>query len=390
MKVLKKAVAWPPLWGLLGLVLYPLALRSGVEPAAGLLGAAVGFWCGVMDYWATAPTSVSRRRAANWGPRVSLSGPHLVGLGAGFGLAPVALALLVNQALLSVLCRRAGRPRTPLQLLFNPAQLLVSMMCGLRVFRALGGGFTGLLVAFPAQVAVNYVLVDIAMWSMAETQAMWLSSIRGHLSTIPRYLLTGGSVLVPLWLSLSWGPLGYVLCAACLAQLVRAASQAVEAGVVKEISEIDGLTLVRNRRVLDRELTAWCSRGEPFAVVLFDLDHFKKVNDAYGHAVGDEVLKGFAGLLVDETRGQDLVARYGGEEFCVLLKGCSLADAVARAEGIRRAVASRSWPGPGRLTVSAGVAAFPGDGRTAAELLSAADSRLYRAKREGRDRVVAG
>ncbi|MEW5935599.1 MAG: GGDEF domain-containing protein, partial [Bacillota bacterium] len=186
-------------------------------------------------------------------------------------------------------------------------------------------------MAFPAQVAVNYVLVDIAMWSMAETQAMWLSSIRGHLSTIPRYLLTGGSVLVPLWLSLSWGPLGYVLCAACLAQLVRAASQAVEAGVVKEISEIDGLTLVRNRRVLDRELTAWCSRGEPFAVVLFDLDHFKKVNDAYGHAVGDEVLKGFAGLLVDETRGQDLVARYGGEEFCVLLKGCSLADAVARA-----------------------------------------------------------
>ena len=389
MKALKRVITWPPLWGLLGLVLYPLALRGGVEPAAGVLAAAVGVWCGVMDYWATVPASVGRRRVVNWGPRVSLSGPHLVALGAGFGLAPVALALLVNQALLSVLCGRAGRPRTALQLLFNPAQLLVSMMCGFWVFRALGGGFAGLLAAFPAQVASNYVLVDMALWGMAESRAMWLSAIRGHLGTISRYLLTGVSVLVPLWLSLSWGPLGYALCAACLGQLVRAAGQAVEAGVVKEISEIDGLTLVRNRRVLDRELAAWCSRGEPFAVVLFDLDHFKKVNDEYGHAVGDEVLKGFAGLLVDETRGQDVVARYGGEEFCVLLRGCSLSDGTVRAEAVRRAVAAREWPGPGRMTVSAGVAAFPDDGRTPAELLSAADSRLYRAKREGRDRVVA-
>jgi len=388
-KALKRVITWPPLWGFLGLVLYPLALRGGVEPAAGLLGVAVGLWCGVMDYWATVPVSVRGRRVVNWGPRVSLSGPHLVGLGVGFGLAPVALALLVNQALLAVLSRQAGRPRTPLQLLFNPAQLLLSMMCGLRVFRALGGGFAGLLAAFPAQVAVNYVLVDMALWGMAESRAMWLSAIRGHLGTIPRYLLTGVSVLVPLWLSLSWGALGYALCAACLGQLVRVAGQAVEAGLVKEISEIDGLTLVRNRRVLDRELAAWCSRGEPFAVVIFDLDHFKQVNDTCGHAAGDEVLKGFAGLLVDETRGQDVVARYGGEEFCVLLKGCSLADAVSRAECIRRAVASRSWPGPGRLTVSAGVAAFPDDGKIPAELLSAADSRLYRAKREGRDRVVA-
>ncbi|MEW6048259.1 MAG: diguanylate cyclase [Bacillota bacterium] len=71
-----------------------------------------------------------------------------------------------------------------------------------------------------------------------------------------------------------------------------------------------------------------------------------------------------------------------------VLKGCSLADAVARVEGIRQAVVSRPWPGPGRLTVSARVAAFPDDGRTPGELLSAADSRLYRAKRDGRDRVV--
>jgi len=82
-------------------------------------------------------------------------------------------------------------------------------------------------------VAVNYVLVDMALWGMAESRAMWLSAIRGHLGTIPRYLLTGVSVLVPLWFSLSWWPLGYALCAACLGQLVRAAGQAVEAGLVK-------------------------------------------------------------------------------------------------------------------------------------------------------------
>jgi len=155
----------------------------------------------------------------------------------------------------------------------------------------------------------------------------------------------------------------------------------------------DALTGLCLRRYLDAYLAhafeMHREHGVPFSVILFDLDHFKQVNDTYGHAAGDEVLKGFAGLLVDETRGQDVVARYGGEEFCVLLKGCSLADAVSRAECIRRAVASRSWPGPGRLTVSAGVAAFPDDGKIPAELLSAADSRLYRAKREGRDRVVA-
>jgi len=146
---------------------------------------------------------------------------------------------------------------------------------------------------------------------------------------------------------------------------------------------------VRNRRVLDRELAAWCSKGEPFAVALFDLDRFKQVNDTYGHAVGDEVLKGFAAVLTEETRGQDVVARYGGEEFCVLLKGCTLEDGVSRAEAVRRAVAAKEWPGPGRMTVSCGVAAFPNDGKTPAELLSAADGRLYRAKEGGRNRVVS-
>jgi diguanylate cyclase (GGDEF)-like protein len=121
-----------------------------------------------------------------------------------------------------------------------------------------------------------------------------------------------------------------------------------------------------------------------------DLDHFKRVNDTYGHQTGDAVLRGTAALLVESLRSSDFPARYGGEEFAVILPHTSRDQAALLADRIRSRVAQRSFgegPHEVRLTVSAGVAALePGAGGE--ELVSLADQALYLAKNSGRNRVV--
>jgi diguanylate cyclase (GGDEF)-like protein len=126
-------------------------------------------------------------------------------------------------------------------------------------------------------------------------------------------------------------------------------------------------------------------------VVLLDIDHFKRVNDRFGHAVGDELLVAIAGVLSAAARQGDTVARYGGEEFVVLLPGTTPGQARSRAQEWRRRCAATSVPteqGPLSATFSAGVACFPESGTSSAVLLHAADTALYRAKAEGRDRVL--
>jgi len=120
--------------------------------------------------------------------------------------------------------------------------------------------------------------------------------------------------------------------------------------------------------------------------MMLDLDHFKRVNDTYGHLTGDEVLVSFTRLIRDCVRRGDLIVRYGGEEFCVLLPGTPLSAATALAERIRATTASSA------LTAkpSIGLTAFTGDAVTAlGDLLARADEALYRAKGEGRNCVVA-
>jgi len=134
-------------------------------------------------------------------------------------------------------------------------------------------------------------------------------------------------------------------------------------------------------------------RGERLAVLLLDLDEFKPVNDEFGHAAGDAVLKAVGRCIADHVRGCDLLARYGGDEICALLPGLAAADALIVAERIRAAVSGRSvWHGKVliRTTVSVGVAVGGGeDERTLEELIDDADANLYRAKRDGRDRITA-
>jgi diguanylate cyclase (GGDEF)-like protein len=143
--------------------------------------------------------------------------------------------------------------------------------------------------------------------------------------------------------------------------------------------------------VASKELT----RGSPFGVLMVDLDHFKRVNDTYGHLAGDEVLKAVAGTVRRSVRDYDTVGRFGGEEFVVLLPGLRNRDVLAIAERIRRAISQLRVPLPdsdtvlSTLSASIGAAVYPEAALGVDELVHAADTALYRAKRAGRNRVVS-
>lgn len=164
---------------------------------------------------------------------------------------------------------------------------------------------------------------------------------------------------------------------------------------VQQLASHDELTGALNRRALmaalERERERAGRSGTPFSIAMMDLDHFKGVNDSYGHGVGDEVLKGFAAMVHDTMRITDVFGRYGGEEFLIILVGTEPPAALAAMERIRAAVAAHSWSAlaPGLAqTVSAGVSRFRKD-ITVEQLLNSADQALYQAKRDGRNRVVA-
>ena len=156
----------------------------------------------------------------------------------------------------------------------------------------------------------------------------------------------------------------------------------------------DPLTGIPNRRYADDALAETRAASEPFSLLLIDVDHFKSVNDTYGHGVGDEVLKAVARALARQIRRDDVVARFGGEEFLVLLRGLEPALAASVAERFRRSVEAllfEAGRAPERVTVSIGVAVCDGQGAPrprSEELLRLADDALYEAKRTGRNRVV--
>lgn len=155
----------------------------------------------------------------------------------------------------------------------------------------------------------------------------------------------------------------------------------------------DELTGLYNRRHFQECLTREVSRAkryeQPFALLFFDLDHFKRINDTCGHAVGDRVLADLGKLLRRWARSTDLLARYGGEEFVAFLPMTDLAQAMSAAERMRVAVEAHSFPRRKRLTVSIGIATYPQDGETAADVLKKADQALYQAKKAGRNRSIA-
>jgi len=156
----------------------------------------------------------------------------------------------------------------------------------------------------------------------------------------------------------------------------------------------DDLTQAYNRRYLmeflHQQKNAADRGSKTFAINLLDLDFFKQINDTYGHAAGDLVLKQFASMLKNQLRGADIIARYGGEEFVLVLTGSDLSNAVETAERLRRNTSELVFPGLEgkiKLTISVGVTQYVVSESVEA-LLSRADNALYQSKREGRDRVT--
>jgi diguanylate cyclase (GGDEF)-like protein len=158
----------------------------------------------------------------------------------------------------------------------------------------------------------------------------------------------------------------------------------------------DPLTGLYNRRylteMLEREIRRAVRAEQSLGVLMLDLDHFKKFNDTYGHEAGDTVLREMAAFLSKSIRVEDVVCRFGGEEFVVILPTADLTAAHARAERIRSKLRERTvlhqGQSLGMITISEGVATLPQHGTSPKDLSEAADAALYRAKREGRDRVV--
>lgn len=160
--------------------------------------------------------------------------------------------------------------------------------------------------------------------------------------------------------------------------------------ILKELATVDGLTELYNHRYiydcLEEKSRQWESNQSSFVVLLLDIDHFKNINDTYGHLIGDKILKELSSILREKTRQTDVVGRYGGEEFFIMLVDTTLNEGFALAEELRQVLESREFLRTIRLTVSIGIEEYKGGKVT--ELLEKADQKLYIAKKSGRNQTI--
>jgi diguanylate cyclase (GGDEF)-like protein len=161
--------------------------------------------------------------------------------------------------------------------------------------------------------------------------------------------------------------------------------------LLKEIAVHDQLTGLYNRHYLSDMLASKVAHAmrhdDSLSIILIDIDHFKSINDTYGHIVGDEVLREIGGLIRQKARQEDIAARFGGEEFILVLDSCTLEDAKIKAEGLRKEI-EKYYPQGLDVTASFGVIQFHQGIESVTQLLDLADQALYKAKKEGRNRVI--
>jgi diguanylate cyclase (GGDEF)-like protein len=163
---------------------------------------------------------------------------------------------------------------------------------------------------------------------------------------------------------------------------------------MKQLAYVDGLTGIHNRRYFEMRVVEELERAGRFqgrmSIIMVDIDNFKRLNDEFGHLLGDEVLRSVSTIMKQQLRKVDLVCRYGGEEFAIVVPETSGENALRVAEKLRRQVEDHHFPGvPRPVTISSGVADYPTHGITRDEVVAAADSALYQAKQAGRNQVVA-
>jgi len=166
---------------------------------------------------------------------------------------------------------------------------------------------------------------------------------------------------------------------------------------IRRLTFIDGLTAAFNHRYFQEALAKEVSRhartGHEFALAMLDIDNFKRINDTFGHPVGDEILKGLVDEMMTNARDSDMVSRYGGEEFAIIFADTPASSAHDAANRIRELVAKREFAITSagrtlRITVSIGVAVYPHDGTTTTDLVARADAALYFAKKNGKNQVA--
>jgi diguanylate cyclase (GGDEF)-like protein len=158
------------------------------------------------------------------------------------------------------------------------------------------------------------------------------------------------------------------------------------------LATLDGLTGIANRRTFSAWLDAECARASryqsPLSLIMLDVDHFKNLNDTFGHQAGDELLKLMGKILASTARNTDLVARYGGEEFAVILVNTDQSAAAIAAERLRSRIEAEAWPHRA-VTASIGIGTFDAGTADAAALLNRADKALYFSKKNGRNRATS-
>jgi diguanylate cyclase (GGDEF)-like protein len=163
---------------------------------------------------------------------------------------------------------------------------------------------------------------------------------------------------------------------------------------MKQLAYVDGLTGIHNRRYFEMRIVEELERAGRFqgrmSVIMVDIDHFKKMNDEFGHLLGDEMLRAVSSILKQQLRKMDMVCRYGGDEFAIVVPETTGESALRVAEKLRHHVETHFFPGvPRPVTISCGVADYPTHGLTRDEVVAAADSALYQAKQAGRNHVAS-
>ncbi len=254
---------------------------------------------------------------------------------------------------------------------------------------------------------IDLVLCDLEMPRMDGFKFLAMVRSRAELNDIPIIMLTGSESREKKIKGLEQGASDYVTKPFDAGELVARVKVQLKIKLLqdnlkhsnellKELSNTDPLTQLFNRRymmeVLDKELQRTARKGSPLSLIIIDIDHFKKVNDLYGHQQGDVVLVNVSNLIKQHLRSYDVAARYGGEEFVAVLPETPLDEAIAVAERIRIAIQQLSFSNKImtlKLTISLGVASFPMPGLdTVDDIIRVADEALYRAKAEGRNRVI--
>ncbi|MBI3374640.1 MAG: GGDEF domain-containing protein [Betaproteobacteria bacterium] len=281
--------------------------------------------------------------------------------------APMTVAALAS---LLFVISRAGQghvillPLIPVVYLFGVFRLDSRTM--LKITAGASAGYAAIL-AFnaPGQVPDGDYRLAVLYWAVFTAVAAFFSMLGGHISDLRRRVSAGKH------------------------KLQRAFDR------IEHMASHDSLTGVLNRRrvleILAQERSRCLRFGTLFSICLIDIDHFKNVNDTYGHAAGDAVLRGFAGAISATLRDTDHLGRLGGEEFVAVFSGTLIDGAIIGAERMRSAVVRAHYPGaPNELqiTLSAGVACYR-SGESIEELLARADVALYGAKNAGRDCVVS-